>query len=896
MGHISESLKRTLENCLSAEKENLRSFELGTEEVFFVLSGVLDIFAVEKRALDGHLPGRKHQLFRVETGEAVWSTSDMGTPFITFVATAGPGTRIARCKKETLDRLFESRKDELTTLFDQWVHHLLPLLDSALPPSLPVPVASLSELWPALATLHSSVASHVEAGIRRRVEEERQMLMLRGEGGARAMHHALSRLSSVINPETAESLGAGERPENLLYRACCLIGERIGVQFRPSGTLAGIAQASRVRTRRVMLRGDWWVRDSGPMLAYVEEDQGPVALLPTPSFGYEMVDVGRGTRLPVDHHNAAFLSPFAHTFYVPLVERAVTAIELITFGLKACSKIDLVKIPLIGIAVGILGLLVPIATGVIFDSIIPGTERRQLFQLSLVLFAMALSTGLFEAAKGLALLRTETKVSAAVQAGIWDRILSLPVSFFREYLAGDLAVRSLGIEGIREVLTNSVVSSILAGIFSIFNFFLLFYYDWRLALMAFGLLLVALIVTVLLALLELRYQRAIQEMEGKIAGLVFQLITGISKLRTAAAESRAFAIWARAFAAQKRLGVRARTMSNWLTVFNSAFPVVSSLCLFIVVFALRGGRGEAQAGTLSTGEFIAFNSAFGMFLAAGLEMGMVALSVIQIVPLYERARPILETAPEVDSERADPGELTGEVEMTHISFRYNPEGSLILNDVSLRVKPGEFAAFVGPSGAGKSTILRLLLGFETPETGSIYYNGQDFNGLDVQKVRRQMGVVVQNSQVLPGTIFDNIVGSAPLSLEDAWAAARMAGLDEDIERMPMEMHTFVPEGGSTFSGGQRQRLLIARALVKKPRILLFDEATSALDNKTQAQVSESLEKLRVTRIVIAHRLSTIRNADCIYVLSGGRIVDKGRYEELMSRPGPFMELASRQLM
>jgi NHLM bacteriocin system ABC transporter ATP-binding protein len=896
MGQMSESLKEALENCPSAKKEHPGSFELGEEEAFFVLSGALDIFAVEKEAQDRHSGGRKHQLFRVGAGEAVWSTSSMGTPFIALMATAAPGTRTARCKKETLDRLFEGRNNELTTLSGQWLHHLLSAFDPSLPPSLPPPVVSLSEFWPALAAFHSSVAPHLEAGIRRRAEEERQMLMLRGEGGVRAMHRALSRLSSVINPETPEPPEAGESPEYLLYRTCRLIGERMGVQFRPSKTLEGIGQASRVRTRKVMLRGDWWVRESGPMLGYIEEDRRPVALLPTPSLGYEVVDVGRGLHFPVDSRNAASLSPFAHTFYLPLADRAVTALDLIAFGLEACSGIDLVKIPLIGIAVGVLGLLVPVATGVIFDSIIPGTERRQLFHISLVLFAMVFSTGLLEAAKGLAFLRTETKISAATQAGIWDRILSLPVSFFRQYLAGDLAVRSLGIEEIREVLTGSVVSSVMTGIFSIFSLFLLLYYDWRLALMAFGLLLLALIVTVLLALLELRYQRTLQEMEGKIAGLVFQLIAGISKLRVAAAESRAFAIWAEAFAAQKSLGIKARTLSNWLAVFDSAFPVISSLFLFIVIFARGGGAGATHMGTLSTGEFIAFNAAFGTFLAAGLEMGVAALSVIRIVPLYERARPILETPPEVDEERADPGELTGEVEMTHVSFRYDPDGSLILNDISLRVKAGEFAAFVGPSGAGKSTVLRLLLGFETPETGSIYYNGQDSAGLDVQKVRRQMGVVVQNSQVLPGSIFSNIVGSAPLSLDDAWAAARMAGLDQDIERMPMEMHTFVPEGGSTFSGGQRQRLLIARALVKKPRILLFDEATSALDNKTQAQVSESLEKLRVTRIVIAHRLSTIRNADCIYVLSGGRIVDTGKYEELMSRPGPFMELASRQLI
>ena len=275
-------------------------------------------------------------------------------------------------------------------------------------------------------------------------------------------------------------------------------------------------------------------------------------------------------------------------------------------------------------------------------------------------------------------------------------------------------------------------------------------------------------------------------------------------------------------------------------------------------------------------------------------MASVVGYAVQVVPLYERARPILEAPPEVDPAKAAPGDLSGEVELSHVSFRYQPDGPLILDDVSLHVKAGEFVAFVGPSGAGKSTIIRLLLGFESPASGSIYYDHEDLSGLDRQALRRQIGVVLQDGKLTPGDVFSNIVGSSPLTQDDAWEAARLAGLEEDIHDMPMGMQTVIGEGAATLSGGQRQRLMLARAVASRPRILLLDEATSALDNRTQADVSRGLERLKATRIVVAHRLSTVRNADCIYVIDGGRIVQSGRYEELVGQKGLFADLAKRQ--
>jgi ABC-type bacteriocin/lantibiotic exporter with double-glycine peptidase domain len=395
-------------------------------------------------------------------------------------------------------------------------------------------------------------------------------------------------------------------------------------------------------------------------------------------------------------------------------------------------------------------------------------------------------------------------------------------------------------------------------------------------------------VTSLAAWLQLRRQREVLSLQGKIASLLLGLIQAVAKLRVAGAEERAFSRWAEQFAEQRRISMQARRLAAGQLSFNAAYGIFTSLAIFAMV-------AWSSGAALPVGELLAFNAAFGQFLAAALATVSLLSSVLVMVPLFERLAPVLATAPEVDEEKVDPGELAGEVELSHVSFRYDETGPLILDGLSFRANAGEFIALVGPSGSGKSTCLRLILGFEKPASGSIYFDRQDLAALGVQAVRRQIGVVMQHSQPMTGDIFSNIASGTNLTLEDAWEAAAMAGLADDIRAMPMGMHTVVSEGAGTFSGGQRQRLLIARAIVNRPRILLFDEATSALDNRTQEVVSRSLESLKATRIVIAHRLSTIANADRIYVVVGGRVVEAGTYRELMAGGGAFVEMARRQL-
>jgi ATP-binding cassette subfamily C protein len=591
--------------------------------------------------------------------------------------------------------------------------------------------------------------------------------------------------------------------------------------------------------------------------------------------------------VPVDAALAESLSGDAHMFYLPLPERPVTKGDLLRMAIAGQQR-DLLTILLMGAAGGILGLLVPVLTGQVFGNVIPGADRGQLFQITLALIASAVAGSVFQVTRSIAVLRLGGKADGILQAAVWSRLLSLPVSFFRRFTVGDLANRAMGINAIREMLTGNVLTLLLSAVFSVFSFGLLFHYSPELALVATGLVLLLTGVTAALVYLQLRHQRELLRLEGRIASLLFGLISGIAKLRVSGAEPRGFSRWAERFAEQRQRTLAAQRAANLQTAFNAVYGVLTSMAIFAVV-------GLSSQESLSMGEFLAFNAAFGQFLAAALSLVSVFSSVLTMVPLYERLQPIFETVPEVDESKAEPGELAGEIEFSHVSFRYHEDGPPILDDLSFRAGPGEFIALVGPSGAGKSTCLRLILGFERPTAGSIYFDGQDLAGLAVQSVRRQIGVVLQTGRPMAGSIFSNIAGSSSLGIEDAWEAARMAGLEEDIQAMPMGMHTVVSEGAETFSGGQKQRILIARAIVHRPRIVLFDEATSALDNRTQDIVSRSLERLKATRIVIAHRLSTIQNADRIYVIEAGRVTEEGTYEELIRKGGSFARLAERQI-
>jgi len=762
-------------------------------------------------------------------------------------------------------------------------------------------VVASGEAWPGLDRLHALVLEATRRFVADAAAAERERLRRKAEAGRGSFGDAWMELASTL--DGAGSVSATAAPAaaaggDALVAAARVVGAALDLRIRrpPRGSepaaeadsVEAIARASKVRTRRVLLRDGWWAEDGGPLLGRRAEGGHPVALLPVPGPAYVIRDPATGAAERVTAAVAETLEGVAHTFYRSFPDRALGIADVVRFGLWGCRG-DLARVAVISTAAGLLSLIPPIATGMIFNDVIPGAARGQLLQITLVLIAIAIASALLNLANGIALVRIDTRMGSSTQAAVWDRLLRLPMPFFRPYAAGDLATRAMNVNAIRQVLSSSTLGALIGGGFSLLHLGLLFHYSPGLA--AWAALLIALAVgaAVLASAAQLRSQRAAAEGEVKLAGSVLQYLTSVAKLRVAGAEVYAFARWAAGFSRLRRLQFRVRSTGNLLSAFTAGYPLAANVVLFALAMPLLG------ASELRTGDFLAFMASFGTCLAGTLGASAALLGTLAVIPLYEQARPILEALPEADVDRADPGPLRGDIEVQHVSFRYASDGPPILRDVNLSIRAGEFVAFVGPSGSGKSTLLRLLLGFESPESGSICYDGQEMEGVDVHAVRRQIGVVLQAGRLMPGDVYTNIVGSGRATLDDAWEAARAAGLEDDIRGMPMGMHTVVSEGAGTLSGGQRQRLMIARALVKRPRIVFFDEATSALDNRTQAIVSASLERLRATRVVIAHRLSTIVHADRIVVIDAGRVVQTGTYAELMARPGPFAELAKRQL-
>ena len=759
----------------------------------------------------------------------------------------------------------------------------------------------------ALNGFHRWAAHRLRARAARVRAEEHARLTARAEREDNQLRQSLADLSGILDTPKDTSRFANSDPADPLLAACQMVGQAQGIVLQappvhragkqPKDPVEAIAQASKVRVREVLLRGAWWQRDNGPLLAFLADELHPVALLQEKPTRYVLYDPARRTQARVTAAVAARLKPTAYMFVRSFPAEALTARALWGLGLHN-TMADRGRLFVAGLAAGALGLATPILSQVLFDQVIPLADRSQLLEIALLLVVFALAAGVLELVRGVSLLRIEARMEMNLEAALMDRLLRLPASFFKRFQTGDLANRVLGISLIRRLLTDTTFTAVMSGVFSLISLALLFFYDPKLALLGLGLGGVAFGVMAASGMRGLRYNRAMIEVEGKISGLLFQFMAGIAKLRVAGTERRAFTVWTHRFARQKTLAYRAGAEQNHFEVFQAAYPILTSIFFFVLVYYLTTRaalRGEMPL--LTTGTFIAVMTAFGQFLTGTLGMGMAVIASLEAVPLYERLQLILAATPEVRPEAADPGALQGEIEVRHVGFRYEANGPLILDNISFHIIPGEMVALVGPSGSGKSTLLRLLLGLEQLEAGAIYFDGQDLATLDVEAVRRQIGVVLQHGSLMPGSLFKNIVGATThLTLDDAWEAARLAGLDDDIRQMPMGMHTLVGEGGSTFSGGQRQRLMIARAIVHNPRILLFDEATSALDNHTQHVVSESLARLQVTRIVIAHRLSTIRQADRIYVLDRGRIVQAGSCDTLLQADGLFADLAGRQLV
>jgi NHLM bacteriocin system ABC transporter ATP-binding protein len=859
-----------------------------TERVWLILSGTVDLFLVDRLG--------RYPIAQLVAGGLVDSFPAID-PALRAIAVPSADAEIVATTRAAL-RAAAGTPETSSLAAGAW-RTWFAALAAWLPPGMPAPAPADASFF-AARVLHAVVLRRSSDAVDRAAE--------RAAAQRLAKHDFSAGLDSVIDlidvgtpadrEEEAETVAsAAER----VVKALGLTG--LSLRREPSRDMAeaigDIARDNRLQFRAVELRERWWESDLGPLVATVGTGARPCALLR--AGGRYHLHAGGKVRI-VDPVTAAGVGRVAYAFYRPFPDGPLTAAAIVRFGLQG-GRGDIITMGFTLLLAGLFSLVTPIALGWLMDPIVPDAERGQVGVVAGLLAMLAIGATASFVVESLATLRLEALADNRVQGAVWIRLLNLRTAFFRDYTAGDLASRADSVNAMRKLMSQSFATVASGSVAMLFSLGLMIYYSWR----------VSLVVACISALFGgvayvvgrrvLHFNFESLDLAGRLQGVVLQLLGSIAKLRMAGAEQQAFLEWLSLYRRTVALGLSQRAAGNRLLVARSAFgPLVTVIVL--VVLGLHNGdlfsifhadnRHVVRAPLMTTAHFVAFNLALGQFIAAVMSITRGALFVAMLQPHYRRVRPILEATEEPRGQGGRLTKLSGEIELRDVRFRYAPDAPLALRGLSLRVPAGSFVAIVGPSGAGKSSIVRLLLGFDTPESGDIYVDGTDMRLLDLRDLRRRYGVVLQNGRLLAGSIYDNIAAGLPLTADEAMEALRIAALDDVVEALPMGLHTSVAEGGTTFSGGQRQRLQIARAVVRRPRVLIMDEATSALDNVTQRQVVENLRALDCTQIVIAQRLSTIAAADLIYVVDEGRVVESGTYLQLLDKGPLFKKMAARQ--
>lgn len=651
--------------------------------------------------------------------------------------------------------------------------------------------------------------------------------------------------------------------------------EQLEYLMRPNGIM-----------RRTVQLDDGWYKDACGAMLGIRSDTGEVvALLPNKLTGYSFLDPSTGEKVRIGRKNEKLIERQAICFYKPFPLKKLGIPDLLRYIAESLTVSDTVLIVVTTALVTGIGLLVPVIKKLLYQDVLEAKSMRLLLAAAVYLIAVTISRLMMSTASSIATGRLSRKMDISVSAATMMRVLSLPTSFFKKYGSGELSSHTQQVNTLCSMLISTIFTSGLASLFSLVSIAQIFQYAPALVVPALIIILVTVVQSAVVTVVQQKYSSQEMELSAKESGMVYAMISGVQKVRLSGAEKRMFSRWANLYAKRSKLTYQP---TMFLTV-NNAITVAISLIGIIVMYQM------AVLSHVSVADYMAFNTAYGVVSGAFMSLAATAMTFAEIGPVLKMAKPILEAEPEVSEGKRVITQLNGNIEVSNVSFRYEKNGPLIVNNLSLKIKSGQYVAIVGTTGCGKSTLIRLILGFEKPQKGAIYFDGKDLATIDLKSLHRKIGTVMQDGKLFQGDIFSNITISAPwLTMDDAWEAAEYAGIADDIRAMPMGMFTLIAEGSGGISGGQKQRLMIARAVAPKPKILIFDEATSALDNITQKKVSEFLDQLKCTRLVVAHRLSTIRQCDRIIVLDKGHIVEDGTYDELMSQHGFFSELVARQ--
>lgn len=769
--------------------------------------------------------------------------------------------------------------------------------------------ATEAELWEIFLQHQEILALLIGARFRLLAKQSDTKLSWRREQHERLLQGAVDNLlEEDALAEEAESISTDTKMREAVYVvrriAAALhmktegihIAEDIAKKLDQLSILRRLIQKGGMQLRLISLEKNWYTMDCGVMMGYYGPKKEVAALLPVTAQKYQLVTQAKPEGIPITAEVAEQIDKDAFVCYGGFPARKLKIRDLLKFMFNQCWRDDYKTILLASLLGGLIPIFSPIVTETIFSDILPIQDRQGLATVTQVMMVVGFSTAGVSLVRSIAVLRISAHLDMTTEAALWNRLLSLPTKFFRDFQTGELLQRMGSLNAIKGLVTGDFVGGVFNFIFSFWSLFLMCYYSMKLTLAAIAVWLVYALVIAVIYRRVFSLQRNMIQATNKVAGQVQEIFNGLPKFRVQGAEARAYYLWSKVFGEEWKWNLKLRWQGNYNGIIGSIQPFILTMLLFYtVVYGMRETVNGVSVQTMGYAQFMGFNAAYGSFNGTMIAMVGLATGLFSLKPHIENLKPILEAEPEITEDKVDAEVLAGSIEVSHVSFAYKADGPEVLRDISFRIRAGETVAIVGRSGCGKSTLIRLLLGFETPKSGAVYFDGQDMAELNVSSVRSQMGVVLQNGQLMSGDIFTNIVGTSSLTMDDAWLAAERAGIADDIREMPMGMYTIISEGSGNISGGQRQRLLIARALANKPAIVLLDEATSALDNRTQAIVTQSLSQMHCTRVIVAHRLTTIRDADRILVMDGGSIVENGTYEELAAMDGLFAKLIQRQV-
>jgi ABC-type bacteriocin/lantibiotic exporter with double-glycine peptidase domain len=601
-------------------------------------------------------------------------------------------------------------------------------------------------------------------------------------------------------------------------------------------------------------------------------------------------------------HDDLALKPFGFELYARWPSRLCNLFQLLRFSFHR-NYLPLLAVLFSSLIVALFNLSIPTLTSFLVSTVLPIGQTQLIAETSLVVLLIAISTLVAQFFSSLAQVRMESLLNLRVETALWSHLLMLPLEFFSRFGTADLITRVASVRQMRQLASSGLLSTGLSLVFSISNLVLMFTYQTQLAFVALIISVVSCIVMIILVFKNSRLEAPLQDGQARLSDLGLQAVNGMAQIRVGGNEPFIFDRWFRSIVSLSSLQRRGQFFGDALEILGRVLnplgqTIIFGVFVYLLTQAAKGNVSDPSTGTSTVAlganqlvaSFVAFQAAYISFNGQLSSMTIqLSGTISKILVLWQRSKIVMfATAETVIAEGASQHTLSGNFDIRNLQISYPDSTKPVLRDISLAIPSGTYTAITGPSGCGKTTLMRAILRLMAPDAGVITADGIDVKELAIRNYRRQFGVVLQNTPLPTGSIYDIVRAGRSFSRDEVWDSLRLAGIQDDVMAMGMRLETLITDGAGSISGGQRQRLALARALIGQPRVLVLDEATSALDAATQAHVTKTLSELPITRIAIAHRLSTIESAHQIVIIKNGVVVENGRYSELTRSKGGYL--------